>query len=695
MKKLRCNFLWIILLATSPCKAQQTSINVIKKDNAYSIEISDKKGNILLKSPASGLWAVATNWQDNWMINWIYGSPTKLEKVNDYIILSGKIELPEGDLLIRDSYKEEKGRIKCIRRFQWTGNQPLNKTTLSIQYLAPAKGKSIVMPGILYFGNPSGKKSGRTPIYDGKVGDMAFFEEHRFPMPFVSLEWGNKKLNGAALHSKPTPVPFANLKDQWWSLGAKTVKEGTVLSLLSGACGFNNKKSVIKAFQGKGKQSMFATYNNAYLNISSGGIIEKEFYLETYKVATKGTGFQKSIKTSLDIFNLSDVGLPKFKEIIKSKYQFAKSRWIEDKNYAGFNQFDTKLKKYNPAIVLGWVGQAAAPGFAFQHLQDEIQDKSSLQMAQKSLDFVASAKFYDEGMFTWYHTNQQKWGTRIWKENPEILSQGQTMLNVANAILATDKSGLNPTKWKTFLQKAADFHSKRILDKTWNPVSTDEAFFIAPLSLASKIFDNKIYKKAAIKAANIFAKRNLEMKEVYWGGTLDASCEDKEGAFGAFQGFLALYELTQEKKYLEWAKHAGNVVISYTYLWDVALPAGRLRDHNFKTRGWTAVSVQNMHIDVYGVFIAPYIYKLGNYTQNDRLKKLAKIMFLSCGQLIDAYGSQGEQPQQTNYTQDHLLSSKDVTSFRGNYVEDWTVFWITAHFLNGGALFKEIGVVFD
>lgn len=674
--------------------AQNSKLKVVNNNGFYTVEVLDKNGNASLKTHKKGLWAIATNWENKWMDNWYYGNPDTVEEVNGYTILSGKISLPEGDMLIRDAYFEEEGRIKCIRRFTWTGEKPLNKTTLSIQFLAEGKGKSILMPGILYYGNPAGNRSGRTPVYKGETGDMAFFEEHRFPMPFVSFEWGSDDFFGAALHSLPTPVPFGNKKDQWWSLGAEAVEEGTVLTLLSGACSFNGEKSVVKAFQGKGQQSMFADYDNAYLNIPSGGIIEKEFYLDVYLVDKKGSGFQKSIKTALDIFNLSEDGLPKFSQIIRDKYTFAKSRWIEGKNYAGFNQFDTNLKKNAPAIVLGWVGQAAAPGYAFQYLQDEIQDESALEMAQKSLDFVSTAEFYKEGMYTWYHTNKQEWGTRIWKANPEILSQGQSMLNIANAIKASGKTGLNPEKWKAFLKKSADFHSKRILSKNWNPISTDEAFLIAPLCLASSIFNNDIYKKAAVKAGEVYAKRSLEMDEVYWGGTLDASCEDKEGAFGAFQGFLTLYELTNENKYLEWAKHAGDVTISYTVVWDIELPPGRLRDHNFKTRGWTAVSVQNMHIDVYGVLIAPFVYKLGKYTNDDNLKKLSKIMYLSCGQLMDPYGSQGEQPQQTNYTQDPLASS-DVTTYRGNYVEDWTVFWITAHFLNAGAMFKEMGAEFD
>ena len=180
------------------------------------------------------------------------------------------------------------------------------------------------------------------------------------------------------------------------------------------------------------------------------------------------------------------------------------------------------------------------------------------------------------------------------------------------------------------------------------------------------------------------------MREPYWGGTLDASCEDKEGAYAALQGFLAIYEATKRPQYLQWAQHALDVVLTYVCVWDMDLPAGRLRNHGFTTRGWTAVSVQNMHIDAYGVLMTPEIYRMGELTRREELKQLALVMYRSCGQIIDPYGSQGEQPQHTNYGQGGDLS--DPANFRGGYNETWTVFWITAHFLNAAAQLQEMGV---
>jgi uncharacterized protein YyaL (SSP411 family) len=221
----------------------------------------------------------------------------------------------------------------------------------------------------------------------------------------------------------------------------------------------------------------------------------------------------------------------------------------------------------------------------------------------------------------------------------------------------------------------------------WRPLSTSEGFIIAPLVTASQLFKNEEYMRAAKKAADHYIERHLTMKEPYWGGTLDAQCEDKEGAAAAFQGFLAVYEASKEKKYLDAAKHACDVYLSYLTIWDIQLPPGRLADHGFKTRGWTSVSVQNQHLDVYGVHLTPELMRLAKALNHPTYKRLPEVMFRSCGQLIDAYGSQGEQIQQTNFAQRGDMS--DVLKLRGGYSESWTVFWITSFFLNAAARFEE------
>ena len=63
---------------------------------------------------------------------------------------------------------------------------------------------------------------------------------------------------------------------------------------------------------------------------------------------------------------------------------------------------------------------------------------------------------------------------------------------------------------------------------------------------------------------------------------------------------------------------------------------GRLADQNLKTRGWTSVSVQNQHLDVFGVVFTPTLWELADWSGDDRYRQLAKVMFVSCGQMTDS-----------------------------------------------------------
>ena len=673
-----------LLFLTGSTNGKSLELQTEHDGQGYQVQVA-LDGKSVLTSPPEGLWSIATDWKDGWPTSWLHAKPTEIERVGDWTILRGKLRTSQSTWDISDSYRPEGKVIKCIRRFRWDAKETAERITLSVRFQCPGKGSRVVLPGILYHGNPSGAKSGRVPVYSGKPGEQAVYEEHRFPMPYASLEWAaDRGLMGAALHSLPSPAPHGNIEDQWWSLGLIAKERCTEMVLLSGPCASNGKRSVIKA-----SQRGFVPYDNAYINIPPGAIIEKTFYLEAYPVPRKGSGFQRPTRTSMEIFSPYSLdGMPTFSEIIKAKYRYAKTRWHEDGQIAGFRKYVNR-----DFFVFGWCGQTASPGYALQVLADDLGDSNATEMAQKSLDFLSSAEFYDQGFYTWYDCAKKQW---LRRNRPELLSQGQAMLNFANAIRVGRAKGLNTGRWEPFLCRACDFHAGKILSDDWNPLSTNQAFFIAPLCHASQLFGSKIYRRAAEKAGKVYASRHLSMDEPYWGGTLDASAEDKEGAFAALQGFVALYELTKDRKYLEWAEHACDVVLTYVVVWDIDMPPGRLRDHGFKTRGWTAVSVQNMHIDVFGVLIAPDVYRLGEYLDNDNLKKLAILMYRSCGQLIDPYGSQGEQPHHTNYAQHgrftQPLKEGRISGIRGEYAEEWTVFWITAHFLNAAAQFKELGL---
>ncbi len=672
----------VIAAETLPAKHEQAAVLSVKVNPSgnYAVEITC--GDQKIQSPAEGLWSIATGWIEDQPSDWIHVEPTEKFETGGWTILSGEANVGGGTMTFRDSYREENGMIQCVRRFEYSGEKPLEQATLSARWIVPGERQQTFLPGTVYYGNPSGEKNtpDNVPVYHGRAGEFAIFEEHRYPMPFAALEKNDGK-GAAALHTIPTRVLRGKNQDQWWSMGVKAFEEHSELILMSGPIGYNGKHNIAKAVQ-RG----WLKYPEATMTILPGTVIEKTFYLDCWPIVSRGRCFQRPVERSIELFRpfYAD-DLPEFQSIVKKKYHFAKSRWIEGeqegKHYAGFNMYPSS---HASRIVMGWCGQAAAPGFALQKLlsivaDDEKEKERILSMIQRSLNHLSGTAFNENGFAVIYRTDN---GT--WEGFNDYVSMGQAMYNFANAI----ESGrsiekLDTRKWENFLDKAADIQARRILKTDWRPRSTAEGFLIAPLVAASRLFENDEYMKAARKAGDHYIERHLSMQEPYWGGTLDANCEDKEGAVAAFQGFLSLYEASGEEKYLDAAKHACDVFLSYLNVWDIELPPGRLSDHAFKTRGWTAVSVQNQHLDVYGVLLAPELMRLAKILNHPTYAKLPEVMFRTCGQLIDPLGSQGEQIQQTNFAQRGDMT--DVLKLRGGYSESWTVFWITAHFLNAAA----------
>jgi hypothetical protein len=632
----------------------------------------------LLSSPPEGLWSVAMGWQDGWPTDWCHAQPETVRQLGPWTVLAGTVRTPQGDWRVEDAWRcERAGAVwHCLRTWRWTGSAPASHCTLAVCFLTPAAGRRVLLPGCLYYGNPSGARSERTPGFGGEVGERAFFEEHRLPLPFVVAEVPFAgQVAGVALHSLPSPAPGGQRADQWWSLGVESRADGTALALLSGPCASNGRNSVIKA-----SQERWEAYDDAWLRLPPGAVIRKEFAVEVATDLPRGSGFRPAVQTSLArLAPFSLDGLPSLADIVRAKARFALTRWHEDEVSCGFRKYPDRR-----FIVMGWCGQAAAPGYALPVLAPLLGLSGLGDKAQRALDFLASAAFHDAGFHTWYNIDARRW------ENIEVLSEGQAMLNLFRALAATSRTGLDGRRWEEFLRRACGLHARRILAPAWRPVSTNEGFLVAPLCAAAARFGDATLRQAALKAGEHYRERHLSMDEPYWGGTLDARCEDKEGAFAAMQAFLALFDLTAERSWLDAAAHAMDVALTYCVAWDIPLPPGPLADRALKTRGWTAVSVQNMHLDVYGVLFAPDVYRLGGLTGRPDLQRLALVMFRSCGQLIDATGSQGEQIEQTNYTQQH--SGFGPGGWRGGYSEHWTVFWITAHFLTAAAQFAELGV---
>ncbi|QEG00587.1 hypothetical protein Mal15_46580 [Stieleria maiorica] len=642
-----------------------------------------------LRSPAEGLWSIGTGWRDDAPADWHHGGPDQIEQRGPWTIATGTVATTDGTWEIRDQYRvTPQGALQAKRRWHYTGAKPSGPVVLSVRYVVDAPAENApqpFLPGINYYGNPSGTRidASRVPTWSGQSGEEALYEEHRYPLPFAAVEQAGEFV--AALHTRPSRLPFAAREDLWWSLGLVAGEESTELTLRSGPTASNGERGVVKA-----RQTMFLPYERAHLvGIPPGAVIEKQFMLQLAPAPVQGHGFRLPLWTSIDWFDpRTDRSLPHPADVMAAKLYDTFDRWHEDDQCQGFR---TRPPGNKPWIMMGWADRAEVPPRALLGMDlRPYTDQPDLwkQRAADSLDFLTSAPTrkasYGVGFPIVYDYQTHRW---LERQNP--LSQAQALNGMMDAI--TEANHPHRDRWMEFVATQLDAIADRILKADWRPVSTNEAFAIAPLVKGSDHSSNDRWMEAATKLADHTIDRHLDMQEPYWGGTLDARCEDKEGAWAALQGFAAMYRATDDPRYLRAAVHAGDVCLSYLYVWDVMLPPGRLADHDLKTRGWTSVSVQNQHLDVFGVVFTPTFWELADWTGDPRYREIAKIMFVSCGQMTDlATGVQGEQLLQTNYEQHD--PREVVEGMRGDYAERWNIYWITAHFLTAAADFEKLGV---
>ena len=680
--------LFVLLASFAAFAARASAQSGWRVDDGRRVQLLDN-GSVQASTPPDGLWSVGLGWKDGWPAEWRHAEPVRSEMVGGWTLLHGVIALEGGELVVRDSYREADGLLLARRRWEWHGKEPLRQATLSVRWQALRAGGAVpFLPGISFHGNPSGARtSGVVPgdlatyaraatvVQAGAAGERTYCEEHRYPVPFACVEWDSRVL---ALHTTPSPVPGAHRRDQWWSLGVESFADRAELALYSGPCAANGRNAVVKARQGQ-----FMAYDETWLDLRPGAVVEKEYALQLARAKAPSHGFRAPLATALRRAAPFECGaLPKAQAILDAKLDFARSRWRDDGNGAGFEMYPDWVEGTH--YVVGWAGQSEAPAYALLRLEGRVDWPDARGTASKTLDTLAAAPFDEWGFAQHLHAEKGEWSDR------DPVSQGQALETWTRCIELARAKGLETARWEAFAQRAALLQAERLLQPDWRPVSTAECFLVSPLLRAARLWKLERCEQAALRCAEEAAARHIGFAEPYWGGTLDARCEDKEGCWAAFQAFLACHQHGAGPKWLERAEHALDATLSWTMLWDVDLPPGRLADHGFRSRGWTVVSAQNQHLDVYGVLYTPEIWTMGVLLERPELCILAKLMYRTCGQLLDETGSAGEQIQHTNFAQAGDMS--DVERMRGGYSEGWTVFWITAHFLHALARFDELGV---
>ncbi len=150
---------------------------------------------------------------------------------------------------------------------------------------------------------------------------------------------------------------------------------------------------------------------------------------------------------------------------------------------------------------------------------------------------------------------------------------------ILNAYVYLHNRGEEHPDWFAFCQKAADwllgvqnedgsfyraYHADSSIRMESKSNTPSVIRFLVQMYL---ITQNDAYRQAALRAGE-WSFANCYLNLEYRGGTCDNSdIQDKEAGIYAMWGFMALYDLTKDERWLEGAKGAADYTETWTYAW--------------------------------------------------------------------------------------------------------------------------------
>jgi len=175
--------------------------------------------------------------------------------------------------------------------------------------------------------------------------------------------------------------------------------------------------------------------------------------------------------------------------------------------------------------------------------------------------------------------------------------------------------------------------------RSWTPgngrvvsPSPNASFNAVPLLvILHRITGQGKYLNAARRAAD-FCWANGQNRGWFVGGTIDnPDVIDKEAGTLSVEAYLALYEATQKKKWLDRAVAAANFAETWIYCWNVPMPADEDDSRLHWKRGVPTVGLQliatgHSLTDVYMAFDADEFAKLYQYTGDAHYLTVARIL---------------------------------------------------------------------
>ena len=323
------------------------------------------------------------------------------------------------------------------------------------------------------------------------------------------------------------------------------------------------------------------------------------------------------------------------------------------------------------AFQFGFVGQQ--PGIGYQLLRYGGRENvpEAYEKGEGIIDFWVRTAMTDSGLPQMCYNP----GLGVFEPYPHyIRMMADGVEAILDAWLFMKKQGKERPKWFEFCGKAADWcvciqnadgsfyrayntDSSVRMDSKANTPSIIR--FLVQMYLLTK--DEK-YKAAAVKAGE-WSYSNVYIGLEYRGGTCDnMDIQDKEaGIYGIF-GFLALYDLTGEEKWLEAAIGAADYTETWTYAWSfpVVAPWPNHPFNRYSISGQSIITIGG-GADVYMAACSYTYYRLYLITGDEHYLNFAEFLDKNTHQSSDVdgtcgYAMPGLGHESGNFTSQTLMS---------------------------------------
>ena len=317
--------------------------------------------------------------------------------------------------------------------------------------------------------------------------------------------------------------------------------------------------------------------------------------------------------------------------------------------------FVAQLPDFDPnsfSAEIGFVGQQAGIGYQLLRWGRLNGDGDAVEKGLGILDFWANYPTTETGIpRLWVHLSaHQAEPQPMW-----VRQIGDGMEAILDAWVFEVKRGIRHDNWLEICVRTAhlltnlqnedgsfyrSYHDDGSCCMDSKASTPCVVRFLVQLYLVTQ---NEAYLQAAIRAGEWAYAHQYQGFE-YRGGPCDTSdILDKESGIYAMFAFIALYDVTGDKKWLEAACGAADYTETFTFVWDFPVynpyPAHPFRRYHIS--GQSNVSVGTAGGDIYMAACSYTYYRLYLLTGDLHYRDFAEFLNCNCKQANDVDGSCG------------------------------------------------------